>query len=224
MKKLVLFVGKTPSRDEVEKKFAVIMTAAPKLEEEIAVLETRLKNARTLVDVLQLEETKHKDAIRNRLVQELDVKAMTEDLNKVRTNLTNKTTEIEGLEILIEKKSKQLASYQGQMKEKNYLLALADLFLLFDKYNKEAAGFAETVREVYEAFGTAQQAGRACGNPISNFINPSNGIGIPEAIPAILWDGSVLSASNRDKTFWHEYTYAQDKLRAQELREDAARQ
>jgi hypothetical protein len=206
MKTPVLFADKTPSKKEVLKKFEEINAAIPLLNEEIAVLEARLKNAGTIIKVLLVEETKHTVTIQQRLVAEVDTKDVAEDLCKVRTNLTNNRIMIDGLNIALEKKKKVLASYQVQIRERDLLLAQVDLYELIDKYNAEAAAFAKTIEAVHEAAGKAEDIARASGLSFNSRIN-----GMPEEL-VVLRFNDTFDNTDDPRYFWNRRGYYQEKV------------
>jgi len=206
MKTPVLFADKTPSKKEVLKKFEEINAAIPPLNEEIAVIEARLKNAGTIIDVLQVEEAKHTRTIQQRLVAEVDTKDVAEDLCKVQTNLTNNRIMIDGLNLALEKKRKVLASYQGQIKERDLQLATSDLYNAFDRYNAEAAALAVTIKAVHEAAGKAEDIARASGLSFNSRIN-----GIPEELVVLRYDDR-LDNTDDPRYFWSRQGYYQEKV------------
>jgi hypothetical protein len=205
MKPLTLFADKTPPKEEVIKNSEAVNKAVPQATEEVAGLQKRLKNTATIISVLQMEETKLLNAVQRHLVMEVDPQDVVADLNKVRTELTNNRILIDGLNVALEKARKVLASYQEQIKERVFLLARIDLYALYDRYNTEGAAFAETIRQVHEAAGKAQDVARESGLSFSSHIN-----GLPEEIPTLRYDDR-LDNTEEPRYHWNQRSYYNDK-------------
>ncbi len=221
MKKLVVFAEQTPSKAEVLKRFEKALEGVPKLNEEIASIQARIKSADNILGALQTEEEKHRVAIRNRLVNELPTTEVAADLNKILGKISDKRIEVEGLALLLAKENKELEACKKQIEEREMLLALADLYVLYDQYNKQAADLAGTIQGIIEAQGKAGEVERASGLTFIKHVNPIMAEGAWDKIPSILWDIHAPDISGAEKYFWHRLYYSQDTTRRIE---EAARQ
>ena len=215
MKEVTLFTGKTTSVAEVIEQFADMEQESQKLAHEISGIETRLRDAETILSVIGTEDKNRVAAYQKALVDERteEAKTLSDEINKVRATVFEKTNEVEGLTKLLDEKWKASASLLIKLSEKPYLLALAELYPLYDVYNRQAPELAATLRKMLDAFRKCEETAKAAGINMPRHIHPEHQVvdfaKFPAQLPKIFYDRDTKPLHS-EADFWNSLIYLEE--------------
>jgi predicted nucleic acid-binding Zn-ribbon protein len=202
------FSGLVPSKAEVLKKYGNLDKEVEKLVKSIADLNDRLAAAQVRSNELAAKEKNITEEFEMALAEGVESKESNTSLDKVRKELENTNHEVAGLKNLLPKKEQELKEVKHLLALKDYNLSLSNLHPLFDEYNKQAAELAETLKKMFYEFLNCQKEARNAGETFSPPVNFVYGRGVPEEIPAIVFDS--VKTTTAEKYHWNYHLFNQD--------------